>query len=157
MNGTELVNGVLWVDPLLSRDIGIAEGDELTAYKDIKGIWTIGKGHELSPQSHDWTGFKITAQQDEIYFNADIHDSVAFAMRLPEWQASDTACRRNTLVELCFNMRGRWLGFVLARKAWQARNWITAHDEVLNSDWAHEVGKIRSSRIANYILTGEYP
>jgi GH24 family phage-related lysozyme (muramidase) len=157
MNGTEIVNGVLWVDPRLSRDIGVAEGDELTAYKDSQGLWTVGKGHLLSPQSHDWTGFKITAQQDEIYFNADIHDSVAFAMRLPEWQVSDTACRRNALVELCFNMRGRWLGFVLARKAWQNKDWAAAHTELLNSDWAHEVGSTRSNRIANYVLSGEYP
>ncbi len=157
MNGTGIVDGVLWVDPRMSRDIGVAEGDKLTAYKDTKGIWTVGLGHMLSPQSHDWTGFTITAQQDEVYFNADIHDSVAFAMRLPEWAASDTACRHNALVELCFNMRGRWLEFILARKAWAAQNWQVAHDELLNSDWAHEVGPTRSTRLANYILTGEYP
>ena len=157
MSGTEILGGVLWVDPRLAKDIGVAEGDKLTAYKDSKGIWTIGKGHELSPQAHDWTGYTITPQQDDVYFNADIHESVAFAMRLPEWQASDAACRRNALVELCFNMRGRWLGFVLARKAWQAQDWATAKAELLSSDWAREVGPTRSNRIANYVLTGAYP
>lgn len=105
----------------------------------------------------------MSRAEDDAYFNADILEALAYASRLAEWKTCDTACRENALTELCFNMRGRWLGFILARRAWQNREWQTAHDELLNSDWAREVQPHgldtpgRATRIAGYVLTGVYP
>lgn len=145
------------IDPRLERDIGAAESDKLTAYRDSRGFWTIGRGHFLEPQEHDWTGYSITAAQDEVFFQADIQSAEAFALRLTEFPHLDTVCRQNAVIELCFNMRGKWLGFVHCREAIRAGNWQLAHDELLDSDWALEVHATRANRIANYLLTGEYP
>lgn len=144
------------LDPRLESDIGTAEGDKLTAYRDSLGFWTVGRGHLLAPQDHDWTGYTITPAQDEAYFEGDIQQSVAFAQRLPEWAASDTDCRRNALIELCFNLRGKWLEFHQARAAWARQDWQTAHDQILNSAADHQEPH-RIERIAGYVLAGEYP
>jgi GH24 family phage-related lysozyme (muramidase) len=145
------------LDPRLERDIGVAEADKLTAYRDSLGFWTIGRGHLLTPQDHDWSGYTITPEQDEAYFDADIQQAIAFAHRLPEWKSCDTDCRRNALIELCFNMRGKWLKFIKTREAMERGDWQAAHDELLNSEWAAEVHLSRANRLANYLLTGEYP
>lgn len=144
------------IDPRLDRDIGRAEGDDLTAYKDSEGYWTIGTGHLLQPQDHDWTGYTITPEEDAKLRDSDIMIAAAFAQRLPEWAACDTDCRRNALIELCFNMRGRWLGFHNARYDWRNQQWGDAAKEMLNSKWAGEV-KGRAVRLANYVRTGQYP
>lgn len=144
------------IDPRLERDIGRAEADKLVAYRDSLGYWTIGRGHFLG-NDHDWTGYTITAEQDETYFQGDVQQATAFAQRLPEWGACDTVCRQNALIELCFNMRGKWLGFHHCRAAWQIKDWQTAHDQLLASTWETQVHAERADRIANYILTGEYP
>jgi GH24 family phage-related lysozyme (muramidase) len=143
--------------PELVRDIGVAEADDLTAYKDTEGNWTIGRGHLLEPQDHDWTGYTITPDQDEAYFVADITEAQAYASRLPEWPSLDTLCRQNALIELCFNMHSRWQGFVLCRHAIMVKDWSTAKVQLLDSAWASEVHATRANRIANYIFTGEYP
>ncbi len=151
-----------WIlDPHLEHDISFAEAPGgvavLTAYKDSLGFWTIGRGHLLEPQAHDWTGYTITPSQERVLFAADIMSAAHFAMRLPEWASCDTTCRQNALVELCFNMRGKWLGFRECRKAWLRKDWVQARVQLLNSLWDHEVGPDRADRIGDYILTGQYP
>ena len=146
------------IDTRLARDVGQGEGLELTAYRDsVRRLWTVGYGHLLNPQSHDWSGYHITPSQAATLFDSDILVSSAYAQRLPEWVALDTDCRRNAVIELCFNMRGRWLEFVNARGAIMRKDWQTAHDQLLDSEWAKEVGPQRSNRLANYLLTGAYP
>jgi GH24 family phage-related lysozyme (muramidase) len=143
--------------PELVRDIGVAEADELTAYQDSEGLWTVGRGHLLEPQDHNWTGYTITPEQDQIFFAADIADAQAYASRLPEWPSLDTLCRQNAVTELIFNMHGRWLEFVLCRHAIMVRDWSTAKVQLLDSKWASEVHAARANRIADYLFTGEYP
>ena len=145
------------IDPRLEADLAGAEGSRLYAYRDSEGNWTIGRGHLLLPQSHDWRGYTITAAEEETLFDSDILVATAFAQRLPEWPALDTDCRRNAVIELCFNLGGKWLGFVLCRAAIERHDWQAAHDQLLNSLWAREVGSERSNRLADYLLTGEYP
>jgi GH24 family phage-related lysozyme (muramidase) len=145
------------IDPNLATDIGAAESDKLTAYKDSMGNWTVGRGHMLQPPDRDWTGYTITPAQDGAFFNGDVSSAVKFAQGLPEWNSLDTPCRENAVIELCFNMRGKWLTFAKCRAAIQAKNWQVAHDELLNSVWETEVHATRANRIANYLLTGTYP
>lgn len=148
------------VDPRLDHDIRWAEDPNgrpiLTAYKDSLGYWTIGTGHLLLPQEHDWSGYTITSQQAEMYLDGDLMHAHEFAFRLPEWAACDTKCRANALIELCFNMGGRWLEFHEARAAWVAKRWDAAAAGMLDSIWAHQVGA-RAVRLAGYVRTGQYP
>lgn len=140
----------------LIRDVGVAEADKLVAYLDSRGLWTIGRGHLLQPQTHDWTGYTITAEQDAVYFAADISEAYAFASRLPEWTALDTLCRQNAVTELTFNMHSRWLGFTKCRAAIAVKNWPEAKAQLLASKWETQVHIDRAARIGDYLLTGLY-
>jgi GH24 family phage-related lysozyme (muramidase) len=143
-------------DPKLRADLEVAEGSSLKSYKDSRGLWTIGIGHLIQPQPPSdpglvWTQEKVDAQLDE-----DLESAVTFAKGTPEWGFLDTPCRQNAVIELCFNLRKKWLWFVNARIAIRAKDWQTAHNELLNSTWASQVHAVRAERIANYLLTGEY-
>lgn len=145
------------IDPRLAKDIDAAEQCVLHSYPDSKGIWTIGWGHEIEPQPAAnpklvWTQAQADAQRDQ-----DIESAQLFASKLKEWGCMDTDCRRNALIELCFNMRGKWLKFVDTRASIWVHDWKGAHDGLLNSLWAKEVHATRADRLANYLLTGQYP
>ena len=147
------------IDPRLAHDITVAEGDVLEAYEDSLGFWTIGRGHKL-PTPHvgqSWKGFTISQDVSDRYFNEDVNKAAIYAKALPEFASCDTPARVNALLELCFNMMGKWNGFVKARAAWLAKDWNTAAHELLNSAWAVQVKETRASRLANYVRTGEYP
>lgn len=139
------------IDPLLRKDIQLAESCKLIAYQDSLGVWTIGWGHADVPPGTVWTQDQADGQLDR-----DIESATFFAGRLWEWPALDTACRRNAVIELCFNMRGKWLKFVDTRAAIHAKDWQGAHDGLLNSLWAKQVHAARADRLANYLLKGTY-
>lgn len=172
-------------DARLVADIDRSESCRLTAYRDSRGLWTIGWGHLLD-QSVDWTGHAISQAQADQWRDIDILKAEMYAGRLPEWVSLDTVCRRNAVAELCFNMGARWLGFHDTRTAIAVRSWQRAHDKLLDSEWAAEVqphtfhadrcihcglpkaqagpksyctarSDGRAFRLANYLLTGAYP
>jgi lysozyme len=144
----------MMIDPKLVADIDASESCKLDLYPDSLGVPTIGWGHAMPGQSYPlhWTQEQADAQRD-----TDITFAQTFAMKLPEWSALDTACRQNAMVELCFNMRGKWLTFVNTRNAIKTHDWRAAHDGLLASLWASEVHATRANRLANYLLTGQYP
>lgn len=144
------------IDPRLAADLDKAESNKLTAYKDSLGLWTIGRGH-LLPRGIDYTGHTINADASDSYFIADMLAATAMARALAEWVKMDTDCRRNALIEICFNMGSKWRTFIRARAAAQLQDWQTMASELLNSLWATQVGKARSTRLADYFLTGLYP
>lgn len=145
------------IDPKLAADIDSAEQCKLKAYQDSFGIWTIGWGHELFPQTSDQANTVWTQAQADAQRDADINSARAFAQALMEWPYLDTVCRQNAVIELCFNMRRKWLLFINTRNAIKAQNWQGAHDGLLASAWAAEVHATRANRLANYLLTGQYP
>ncbi len=144
------------IDPRLDADLDTAESCKLKAYQDSLGVWTIGWGHEIPPgvDPHGliWTQAQADAQRD-----TDIGLAQTFAQGLPEWGSLDTPCRQNAVVELCFNMRRRWLLFANTRASIMRKDWKGAHDGLLNSLWASQVHAARADRLADYLLTGEYP
>ena len=143
------------IDARLLADIKTAESCSLEPYLDTKGYWTIGWGHFIGhgpKPSLLWTQERADGQLD-----MDIALAQGTAEQLSEWAALDTPCRQNALIELCFNMGSRWLGFTFTRASIRAKNWQGAHDGLLNSLWAVEVGVLRSTRLANYLLKGAYP
>lgn len=143
------------MDTRLQADIQGAEGCKLTAYRDTRGLWTIGYGHLLD-QSIDWTGHTITQAVADELLAKDIAEAQAHAEKLPEY-AEQTDCRENAITELVFNMGlSHWLGFIHCREAIQAKSWQEAHDELLDSAWAIQVGKTRSERLAGYLYSGSY-
>lgn len=144
------------VDARLLADIKKSEGCKLVAYKDTRGFWTIGYGHLLD-QSVDWTGHEISQAVADQLLAKDLDEAAAQCELLLEWPVLND-CRRNAIIELVFNMGAEhWLGFTMTRAALHDERWQQAHDGLLASQWARQVGPIRSRRLANYLLTGTYP
>lgn len=129
------------IDQQLAIDVDAAELNELTAYQDTLGNWTIGRGHLLpnALPGKTWVGFTILPAVSDRYFNGDLLNSVIHAKALPEFAACDTQARRNALTEICFNMGGKWGAWVPTRAALTAQNWQVVHDHLLNSLWASEI------------------
>jgi lysozyme len=74
------------------------EGDKLTAYQDIRGIWTIGRGH-TGPEVHQ--GLTITqAQSDQLYESDHLAASTAVT-RLVKVPLTDN--ERAALNDFVFN------------------------------------------------------
>lgn len=142
-------------DQRLVHDVQSAEGCRLTAYRDTLGYWTIGWGHLLD-QSIDWTGQEWTQATADHQLAADIDEADQQAMNLPEVAGLNT-CRTNAIIELVFNMGlHTWQTFENTRRALSTGNWQAAHDGLLASRWAIQVGPTRSQRLAGYILKGAY-
>lgn len=144
------------MDPRLVKDIKQSEGCELKAYRDTLKYWTVGYGHMLDP-TKDWTGYTITQEQADAFLADDLNQAQSRCMHLIEWPKLDTPCRQNAVVELEFNMAGKWVKFYKTRLDIGNQNWQAAHDDLLISLWAKQVGPTRSNRLANYLLTGKYP
>jgi GH24 family phage-related lysozyme (muramidase) len=153
------------IDRRLAVDLDAAEQDRLVAYLDTKGNWTCGRGH-LMPRpapGRTWENFTVPQSTSDRWFCTDIMNAIHLASKWPELSACDTACRQNALYELAFNMGDKWEQFHQARAAITAKDWQTAHDQLLDSEWAKEVqphgldAPGRATRIANYFLSGEYP
>lgn len=144
------------MDPRLVNDIKKAEGFSLKAYRDSLRFWTIGYGHLLPDQSKDWTGHTITQEQADAYLDDDLTQAQARCMHLIEWPSLDTPCRKNAVIELEFNMGGKWVKFYKTRLDIGNQDWQAAHDDLLKSLWAKQVGHARSTRLANYLLKGQY-
>lgn len=145
------------MDLRLVKDIKQSEGCELKAYQDTLHYWTIGYGHLLPNQEKDWTGYTITQEQADAYLMDDLAQAQARCFHLIEWPKLDTPCRQNAVIELEFNMGGKWVKFYKTRLDIGNQDWQAAHDDLLKSLWAKQVGKTRSDRIADYLLTGKYP
>lgn len=140
----------------LRSQLAQAEGKRLTAYKDSLGFWTAGVGH-LLPQDRDWTGVRFTEEQVNEWLEADIAKAATAAGLLLEWPYLDVDARQNAVIELVFNMGlVHWKGFAHTRMCLSHKDWQGAHDGLLNSLWAKQVGPTRSNRIANQLLVGEF-
>lgn len=145
-------------DARLVADVKSSEGCRLVAYRDSKGLWSIAYGHLLD-QTIDWTGHEITQATADAMLAADLDEHTFQCVRLPEWDALDTDCRRNALIECVFNLGiGHWQSeFPLTRAAIKAEQWSQAEANLLHSpEWIHDVGLKRVARLAGYFGSGSY-
>ena len=131
--------------PDLKRD----EGLRLSAYQDTLGIWTVGYGH-----AHVHPGTVWTQTQAEAQLQLDVNTTeTSLNIHLPWWRSLDDL-RQDVICEMAFNMGVSALcQFHNTLAAVQNSNWQAAHDGMLNSLWATQVGA-RAQRLANQMLTG---
>lgn len=133
--------------PDLQRD----EGLRLSAYQDTLGFWTIGYGHRPSAPGVVWT----QAQSVAVLFADVQHKENVLDVILPWWRGLDDV-RQDVIAEMAFNMGVSALSqFHNTLKAVQSEDWQKAHDGMLASLWARQVGE-RAVRLANQMLTGEH-
>lgn len=161
-------------DPVLLASVRLGEGLRLTAYPDpesprgkqlalppkhrapgwatLSGSpWTIGFGH-CGAEVHD--GLHWTVEQAEAALRADLANACAALDHGEPWWRTLTAARQRVLVELCFNLGyGRLGGFHRMWNALEAGRWSEAAAEMLDSDWARQVGD-RAHRLAQAMRAG---
>lgn len=124
----------------IARLIGHAEGDRLTVYQDIGGLWTIGKGHLVKPGERFYpyggsmsvtnTGLRtITQAESDALFAKDTEtarNAVANKVAVPI-----TDNQRAALASLVFNIgTGAFAGSTLLRLL-NAGNYTGAADQFL--------------------------
>jgi lysozyme len=126
----------------LIGDLNHDEGRRLMPYVDTVGKTSIGVGRNL-------TDVGISDAECDTLLQNDIEKTLAWLdANLPWWRHLDAVRQR------AFNQRARLLGFTNTLAAIESADWQNAHDEMLDSLWAKQVGE-RATRLANMILTGE--
>lgn len=133
----------------LISDLEIDEGLRLTSYQDTRGNWTIGYGH--TPAT---VGQTVTSVDAGILLVADIsHAMVGLTVFLPWWRKLDDV-RQDVIVEMAFNLGvAKLCEFTHTLKCIQSGDWAGAHDAMLASEWASQVGR-RAVRLAVQMETG---
>lgn len=123
----------------------MAEGFRPLPYHDSQGYLTIGYGCNLDA---GWSEGMAAQVLD-------------FQMRQSEqqlhnypWYAQLGTVRRSVVAEMCFNMGlGKLLGFHDTIGAISRQDWQSAHDGMLDSVWAKQVGQ-RATNLAELMLKG---
>jgi lysozyme len=127
----------------LERD----EGIRTHPYTDTTGNLTIGVGRNLSVKG-------LTPEEIEFLLLKDVHEvTIELEARLPWFQALDAA-RQGVIVNMAFNMGFSGLEtFPKFLAAVAQGDWETAASEMLNSEWAKQVG-VRANRLAVQMKSG---
>jgi lysozyme len=124
------------------------EGERLKAYTDTVGKLTIGCGHNLTDKG-------IPKDVSRMLLAGDIADAASDAMKFP-WYPGLCEARRAVILSMLFNLGlERFRGFVRFISAMIAADYVQASAEMLDSQWADQVGK-RAVDLAAMMQTGEW-
>jgi lysozyme len=135
--------------------IKLHESCRLEAYQDGGGVWTIGYGHTKDVKEGDI----CTQQQAEDWLGADIYIAVGDAMdsfSAAAWNYCNDP-RKGAMIDMAYNLgRKRFQQFIYMIEAVEFGNWRIASLEMLNSEWARQVG-FRAQQDSQIIVSGEWP
>lgn len=124
------------------------EALRLKPYTDTKGHITIGVGRNLSARG-------IPRELAMQWLDEDLAEAAYDMRRAWPWVDRLDNVRQHVLLNMTFNMGVTVLGtFHRFLDALQAGNYKTAAVEMMDSDWATDVGT-RATRLATEMLTGE--
>jgi lysozyme len=124
--------------PLLLDDLRRDEGLRLSAYRDTRGVWTIGYGHtgaKIGP------GLTWTQAMADAALQADVeHTEAGLDFAVPWWRSLNDV-RQDVLCEMAFNL-GVYglLKFQKMLTAVRQGAFGTGAAQMLMSDWAEQVG-----------------
>lgn len=127
----------------------------LHAYKDSRGILTIGIGRNIDPDA----GGGISQDEADYMFNNDLKNKIAdLDKRLPWWR-NLSPIRRRVLIDMCFQMGIRkLLTFVNTLGAIQNGDYVGGARMMLESDWARLQTPNRARRLAKMMeFDKEFP
>lgn len=130
---------------LLIRD---EEGLRLKPYTDTAGRLTIGYGRNLTDVGISQLEASDLLENDLTRAVNDVQQALPFFAMLD-------GVRQIVLVDMCFNMGiARLKTFVKMLAFVQAGKFFEAAQEMLNSQWADQVGA-RATRLASAMASGE--
>lgn len=152
----------------LEAELTLDEGRRLKAYRDTKGIWSIGIGHNLegcgtAPLTRakwDLIANGINDTECDQLFTHDIDRTASDLDQHLSWWRSLDPVRQRVLLNMCFNMgwgAGTSHGlhtFVNTLAMIQRGEYPRAADAMLASKWAREVGE-RAQRLADMMRFGK--
>ncbi len=116
-------------------------------YTDQTGHLTIAIGRNLTDRGISTTEAFYLLDDDILYFSSKLCHYLEFFNDLSEE-------RQIALIDMAFNIGVQGLlGFNDMIAALQVHDYIKAHDAMLDSKWASQVGE-RATCLANIILTG---
>jgi lysozyme len=128
----------------LQRD----EGDKQFPYTDTVGKLSIGTGRNL-------TDVGLYPEERLYLLNNDIHRATtALTVNLP-WFSTLDAVRQGVLINMCFMGWEKLKEFHNMLAAMGRADWLTAANEMLDSQWARQVGD-RAKRLAQQVVSGEW-
>ena len=134
------------VSDLVANRLKVEEGFSEKPYKDSLGILTGGYGTnlEVAHSANAWFAM----------MHAEVDETDAELQRFP-WYTSQNDVRKSVLCDMAYNMGlDGLLHFPHMLSAVANGDYQTAHDEMLNSLWAKQVGQ-RATNLAALMLRGE--
>lgn len=145
---------------LTTRLIQLEEGCRLTAYKDSRGVWTIGWGYNLEAHGYardECEGLTWTQQQADAALADEIQAVLAeLDRRWPKWRDLDEV-RQAAVVSSVYQLGAPGAAkFVSTIRALTDRNWSAAAVQMSASRWAQQT-PARVMRNAEMIRTGRWP
>jgi lysozyme len=133
------------------------EGVRLQKYRDSRGFWTIGVGHNLdaNPLPFDVSAGITLALATQILDDDIARTSAQLFADLP-WLATLDLVRQGIFGNMSFNMGvGGVLEFHHDLADTQAGNYIQAAADMKASAWYAQVGP-RAQRLVQQMLTGQW-
>jgi len=130
-----------------------SEGLRLTAYQDTRGYWTIGYGH-LLPQTQDWHGHTITAEEADNLLTEDMRLARILAAEFPHYEELDDV-RQAVLISMAFQLGSKPLTWPHFMAALEARDYVAAEEAGLDTHW-HKETPARAERELTMLRTGRW-
>ena len=128
----------------------IHEGMKFFPYDDSVGVLTIGVGRNLKSRG-------INKPEAMLMLDNDLKRCDLELLNF-EWYRALDQVRKEALIELVFNMGlTRLLLFTRMIDALKAQDYVTASQELLDSNWAKQVKFARAKNLHDRILAGKYP
>lgn len=122
------------------------EGFSATPYRDSVGVWTIGYGTNIT---------KITENEALLLLHSRLIDAADDLTKFFPWVTDLDDTRLNVLINMVYNLGiDKFSQFHDTIDAVKRKDWQAAHDGMLASLWAQQVGP-RAVRLAGMMLTGE--
>ena len=137
----------------LRKQLDQEEGDKTRAYKDSRGLWTIGIGH------HDDTicgGLCWSPEKVDQVFGDDVDTAYREALHAYPWIAMLNEPRAAVIVEMVFQMGfGKVQEFVTLLGFMRDQRWPQAAADMLATAWARETPE-RVRRLSRQVETGDW-
>jgi len=153
----------------LHNDLVRDEGCRLAAYKDTKGMWTIGVGHLLGPDTGAAPRMSfITYEEAMALLDWDLQWAIKLVNDLfpqTEWE-SFSDVRYRALINMAFNRGEKNMResttitpAILAacqETVTDSPKWNAVSTAILTSPWGKQIGR-RAERLAFMLATGKDP
>jgi lysozyme len=128
------------------------EGMKKSVYKDSRGYDTIGIGFLCDSRMDAG----LSVEECMMILRSRIANLESRLSQYP-WHSNQDEVRKGALVELSYNMGVKGLlKFVKFLAAMEAKDYLSAANELKDSLWAKQVGNARVANIWNRIRYGKY-